>query len=94
MDKILDIIKELLFKIPIWIDLAERIYSGAGQGKVKKTLVLELLDIFLTEIKFIEYKELVVEWADGFIDLVVKGFNLTGFWGKKVKIEIKEGEEL
>jgi hypothetical protein len=94
MDKILEVIKQLLVKIPVWIDLAEQIYQGAKLGKIRKEFVLQLVSNFLDEIKFTEYKALVLDWSGSFIDLVVKGFNLTGWWGRKVKIDIKPGEEL
>lgn len=81
------------------IEDAEELYSGAKQGEVKKKHALNLLRTALAGLGFFargtrDYQKMVVNIASMLIDAMVGVYNMTGAWGRKVKIEIKDGEEL
>lgn len=81
------------------IEDAEEVYSGAKQGEFKKKHALNLIRTALTGLGFYakgtrDYQEMVINIAGYLIDAMVGIYNMTGIWGRKVKIEIQPGEEL
>jgi hypothetical protein len=82
-----------------FIEEAEELIDGAGQGVAKKEWVLDALETVLKGIAFYkqgtaEYQEMVLNIAGYIIDSVVGIYNSTGAWGRSIKIELNEGDQL
>lgn len=97
-EDILPIVVNILLQSIKFIEDAEKLFQGAGQGKIKKEYVLNMVSVMLSVISFFkdndEYREMILNLVSEWIDIVVATYNSFGGWGRKAILDIPEGTEV